>query len=281
MVDIKAIVQAAEIPSVPQILQRILMMADDPRSSAAQLEELIIQEPGLVTHLLKTVNSAFYARPNKIDSIRQTIVILGMNIVRSIASGLVMINSFDSLTGVSKKYIQAVFGHSIVSANMMNIFAGKESLSKREPLYLAGMVHDVGRLILAQYFREEYMNITKEELLPSIEKEKELFEVDHSELGCELLDEWKFPDDVISIVKCHHNPEGYGGDEKDIYYLKICSFISKRVDSLDEFLSQDKEKVEDDFLVLLDRIGWDWSMVIENKEKIFQAIDLAKLLMDQ
>ncbi len=281
MVDIKAIVQAAEIPSVPQILQRILMMADDPRASAAQLEELIIQEPGLVTHLLKMVNSAFYARPQKIDSIRHTIVILGMNTVRSIASGLVMINSFDSLTGVSKKYIQAVFGHSIVSANMMNIFAAKESLSKREPLYLAGMVHDVGRLILAQHFREEYMDVTKEEPLPSIEKEKEMFEVDHSELGSELLDEWKFPDDVISIVRCHHDPESYEGDEKDIYYLKTSAFLSKQVNGMEEFLSQDKEKVEDDFLILLDRMGWDWSMVLENKEKIFQAIDLARLLMNR
>ncbi len=60
------------------------MMAEDPRASAAQLEELIIQEPGLVTHLLKMVNSAFYARPQKIDSIRQTVVILGMNTVRSL-----------------------------------------------------------------------------------------------------------------------------------------------------------------------------------------------------
>lgn len=281
MIDIKMIVQSAEIPSVPQILQSILMMADDPRASAAQLEELIVQEPGLVTHLLKMVNSAFYARPQKIDSIRQTIVILGMNTVRSIASGLVMINSFDSLPGVSKKYVQAVFGHSIVSANMMNIFAGKESLSKREPLYLAGMVHDVGRLILAQYFREEYMNMTKEELLPSIEKEKEIFEVDHSEVGSELLDEWKFPDDVISIVRCHHNPGSYEGDEKDIYYLRTCAFLSKQTNCLEEFFSQDKEKVEDNFLLLLDRIDWDWSMVLENKEKIFQAIELAKLLMNQ
>ncbi len=281
MVDIKTIVQAAEIPSVPQILQRILMMADDPRASAAQLEELVVQEPGLVTHLLKMVNSAFYSRPQKIDSIRQTIVILGMNTVRSIASGLVMINSFDALTGVSQNYIQAVFGHSILSANMMNIFAAKESLMKREPLYLAGMVHDVGRLILAQHFRGEYMGITKEEPLPSVEKEKEMFEVNHSELGCELLDEWKFPDDVISIVRCHHDPESYKGEKKDIYYLNTCSFISKQVNCLEEFLSQDKEKVEDDFLVLLDRIGWDWSMVLENKEKIFQAIDLARLLMNR
>ncbi len=281
MVDIKAIVQAAEIPSVPQILQKILMMADDPRASVAQLEELIIQEPGLVTHLLKMVNSAFYARPTKIDSIRQTIVILGMNTVRSIASGLVMINSFDSLAGVSKKYVQAVFGHSILSANMMNIFAAKESLIKREPLYLAGMVHDVGHLILAQHFREDYMNITKEELLPSIEKEKEMFEMDHSELGCELLEEWKFPDDVISIVRCHHTPDSYEGGEKDVYYLNASAFLSRQVKGLEEFLSQDKENVEDDFLVLLDRIGWDWPMVLENKEKIFQAIDLAKMLMNQ
>ena len=239
----------------------------------------LVQEPGLVTHLLKMVNSAFYARPQKVDSIQQTIVILGMNTVRSIASGLVMINSFDNLSGVSKNYLQSIFEHSIISANMMNIFAGKESIKKREPLYLAAMVHDMGRLILAQYFGEAYMNITKEDLLPPIERENEMFEVNHSALGCELLDEWKFPDDVISIVRCHHNPETYEGDEKDIYYLRTCTFISKQVNCLEEFLSQDKEKVEDEFLLFLDRIDWDWSMVLENKEKIFQAVDLAKLLM--
>lgn len=134
MIDKKTIIQATDIPSVPEILQKILMMSQNPEASARQLEELVIQEPGLVTHLLKTVNSAFYARPKKVDSIKHTIVILGMNTVRSIASGLTMINSFDNLNGVPQEYVHSVFEHSIVSANMINIFAGKESIIKREPL---------------------------------------------------------------------------------------------------------------------------------------------------
>ncbi len=281
MIDKNSIIQSSEIPSIPEILQKILLMAEDPRVSARQLEELIIQEPGLVTHLLKTVNSAFYARPHKVDSIKHSIVILGMNSVRSICSGLMLINSFDNLSGVPKEYIQTVFMQSIVSANMMNIFAGKESLIKREPLYLAGMVNDIGHLILAQHFGEEYMSVVADDPFPSIITEKEMLEVDHSELGSALLHEWTFPDNVISLVMNHHTPETYDGDEKDIYYLKTCAFLSKQINDLDHFFSQDEEAVDDKFIGFLNKIDWNWPMLLENKDRIYQSIELARLLMSR
>lgn len=275
MLDKKTIVQSAEIPSVPEILQKILMLAEDPRASAQQLEELIIQEPGLVTHLLKMVNSAFYARAQKVDSIRQTIVILGMNTVRSIVSGLVLINSFHNLKGVPESYVHTVFQHSILCANMMNVLAGKEPVRRRDPLYLAGMVHDIGHLILGQYFKDKYMSVTHGDPFPSVDEEKNLFEMDHSELGSELLDEWKFPDDVVMMVRCHHNSGDYNVDENDISYLKACDALSERTGELDTFLSQDEARVDAVFSDLLADIGWSWPMLQENREKISQAVELA------
>jgi HD-like signal output (HDOD) protein len=281
MIDKKAIIQATEIPSIPEILQKILLIAEDPLASSRHFEQLVVQEPGLVTHLLKMVNSAFYARAEKVDSIQHAIVLLGMNTVSSIASGLILINSFHNLSGVPKEYVRTVFRHSIVSANLINVFAGKESIRKREPLYLAGMVYDIGHLILGQHFREKYMCITQDDPFPPIDEENRRFEVDHSDLGSELLNEWKFPDDVVMMVRYHHNSEDYDGDEKDISYLKACDFLSKQIDDLDSYLSRDEDQVDGMFSEVLDSIGWNWSMVQESRENIFQAIDLARGLMNR
>ena len=99
------IVEGIEIPSIPHVLRKILMLTNDPNSSSRDIEKLVLSEPGLVTHILKTVNSAFFGTPCEVRSVNHAIVLLGFSAVRSIVSGLVLIDVFHNLPGLDKKYV--------------------------------------------------------------------------------------------------------------------------------------------------------------------------------
>src|SRR5512136_1789668 len=84
-----------EMPSVPLVLMKILQILDDNTSSAQELEKLILHDPSLSARILKLANSAFYCFPNQVKTISHAIVLLGLNLVKSLAIG---VNIFDSFT---------------------------------------------------------------------------------------------------------------------------------------------------------------------------------------
>jgi HD-like signal output (HDOD) protein len=217
----RRIVEGAEIPSIPHVLQAILALTSDPASSSRELEEKILTEPGLVAHLLKTVNSAYFGLSKKVASINQTIVLLGFTSVRSIASGLILINAFNHLPRLARRYVLTIWTHSLGSAGLTRILAGPRRREKQEELFLAAMVHNVGHLVLAQYFQQKYDDLAKGDPFPSVEEERRHFGVDHPEVGAMLLEEWKFTKEIIQLVRAHHQPELFEGEAADINTLVL------------------------------------------------------------
>ncbi len=219
------IVEGAEIPSVPHVLIEILALASDPGSSGRQLEKKIETEPGLVSHLLKTVNSAYHSLPRKVTSIRHAIALLGFSTVKSIASGLALIDAFNNLSHLSQQYVITVWKQSLASAGLTKILAGSRPRDKQDELFLAAMVHNVGHLVLAEYYGSEYAALTKTNPFPSVEEERECFDVDHAEVGAAILEAWQFADEVTDLVKSHHEHGSFEGDEADILCLGVCETL--------------------------------------------------------
>ena len=275
----RTIVEGAEIPSIPHVLHAILTLTSDPASSSRELEEKILTEPGLVTHLLKTVNSAYFGLSQKVASIKQTIVLLGFTSVRSIASGLTLINAFNHLPHLTRRYVLTVWTHSLASAGLTRILARSRLQEKQDELFLAAMVHNVGHLVLAQYFQQEYDDLAKGNPFPSVEEEKKRFEVDHAEVGAILLEEWRFAEEIVHLVRAHHQPELFAGEATDINTLVLCEALSRRGAKLREFLEKNESEVEADILAMLPGLGWKWEDLQEKKEAIFQSIEVAQQII--
>ncbi|EKD41961.1 MAG: metal dependent phosphohydrolase, partial [uncultured bacterium] len=115
--DPKQIVLIADIPPIPHLLQKIMLLTDDPKTTSQKLESLVIQEPALVTKILKSVNSALYSFPSKINSVRHAMIILGFATVKSIASGLALMNAFENIPGIDKNYVLNIWRHGLKSAH--------------------------------------------------------------------------------------------------------------------------------------------------------------------
>jgi putative nucleotidyltransferase with HDIG domain len=270
------IVEGASIPSIPHALQAILDLTSDPASSGRALEEKILAEPGLVTHLLRTVNSVYYGLPRKVSSLRQAIVLLGYTSVRSMATGLILINTFNQLKQITRKYLQAVWMHSLITAGITTIIAGQRPREQKESLMLAAMVHNIGHLVLAQHFEKNYDALIHPNPFPSVEEEKNHFAVNHTEVGALLLETWKFEQKVIDLVSAHHNPQSYKGEPWLIEALILSESLARKGAGLKDYLEKDEADVDAEILAMLPELGWGWKELQEKKTAIVHSIELAR-----
>ncbi len=275
----QSMVEGAEIPSIPHVLHDILILTSDPGSSSHQLEEKILTEPGLVSHLLKAVNSAYYGLSRKVTSIRQAIVLLGFTAVKSIASGLALIDAFNNLPGLSRQYVLTVWKQSLASAGLTAILAGSRPRDKKDELFLAAMVHNVGHLVLAEYYPSEYEELTKSNPFPSVEEESQRFEVDHAEVSATLLRSWRFPEEIVHLARWHHEPDSFEGEKTDIACLGICETLPRKIENLAEFLEQKESAVEADILEMLLKLNWKWEDFQDNREAILRSIEMAQQIV--
>jgi putative nucleotidyltransferase with HDIG domain len=269
--DSKSIIQAADIPPVPHVLQQLLALADNPKTTSADLEKIVEREPALVAQLLKWVNSAFYSLPRRVSSISHAMILLGFSTVKSIASGMILIDVFDDLTGLSKDYVMSVWKHTLTGANLVKIIAKKEPMQKKDDLFLSAMIHDVGYLVMRQYFGNKYQELVHANPFPTVSDEGKSFEIDHAQIGAALLTEWKFPEPVIELVRNHHNPEPPEELVSDLNYLRACDYLAYQ-HNIEEFLSQDEDKVAPEMITMLQACGWEWADLAEQKEGIGKAI---------
>lgn len=266
------IVQSAEIPSIPHILQQILSLADSPRTSSSDLEKYVAQEPALVAQLLKWVNSAAYAVPQRVSSVTHAMIMLGFSTVKSIASGMILVNTFDDMSGLDKEFVNHVWKHTLTSAAIMKVISKAEANSKRDDYFLASMIHDVGYLVLKQYFQQKYDVLLVADPYPDIHAEREALGTDHVEVGVELLTQWKFSEVVIDMVRCHHEPESYPHNKRDVYYLRICDELAV-FDGLEDFFAIDEHDVNEEFLNDLKVVGLNWRMLKDMKADVLLAIE--------
>jgi HD-like signal output (HDOD) protein len=269
------IVEGASIPSIPHVLQSILALTSDPASSGLALEQKIMAEPGLVTHLLRSVNSAAYGLVRRVTSIRQAIVLLGYTSVRSMASGLILINTFHQLPRVTRKYLQDVWSHALTTVGLATILAANKPRGQKDALLLGAMVHNVGHLVLAQHFEKDYEDLTKSGPFPPVAEERNRFEVDHAEVGACLLENWKFEKAIVDLVLAHHEPESYKEDPGIIEILMLSQALAQKGASLKDFLILEEDHADEEILAMLSGVDLTWPELQEKSPAILKAVEEA------
>jgi HD-like signal output (HDOD) protein len=270
------IIGSADIPSIPHVLEQILAVTSDPSSSSRMLEEKILQEPGLVTHLLKTVNSAYYGFSQKIASVNQAIVLLGFSSIRSMASGLALIDAFNNLPGLNRAYVLQVWEHCLGCAGLVKELARELPRNRQDELFLSAMVHDVGHIVLAQYFSSRYDEWTSSDPFPSVQDERERFEVDHAEAGAALLGSWRFAEPVVHLVGAHHQRESFQGDPKDLILLQICDGLMRSSADLEALFAMEASQVDAWLIDSLQQLGWTWPDLRDNQDPFLRSVEMSR-----
>jgi putative nucleotidyltransferase with HDIG domain len=205
---------------VPTIILDVTKIIEDPKSSAAQLGQLISKDQGLVTKILSVANSPLYGIPRRVSTIEFAIVILGFNHIKNIVIALSMMEAFKDI-GDTKFDQKSYWEHSLLTATAAKRIADDLGFALSGEVFTAGLLHDLGIPIIYKYFNKEFKAIEKAVGAGGqnyYQAEIEALGVSHNELGELLLDRWNLPERLRNVVRHHHKPSG-ADTEKEVAAL--------------------------------------------------------------
>jgi HD-like signal output (HDOD) protein/signal transduction histidine kinase len=205
----ESIVQAIEsgkVPSPPQILLRLMQLVDDDRSSMSELAKLVEQDAGLAARVLSVANSPSLRRGRELSNLDTCLVALGTRLVRSIATCLSIQSLFNRGSGVSTPDLSLFWAHSLVVAELARSLATSFDYPHPDEAYMAGLLHDIGELILLTALGTPYSDLLggnpDEAVLQS--RETATFGVHHGEIGTWLTDKWQLDSSFADGILFHH-----------------------------------------------------------------------------
>jgi putative nucleotidyltransferase with HDIG domain len=195
------------LPSLPTVVMELLASMDQDDVNIDALSQKITQDQALTAKTLRLANSSFYGMANQVTTIHEAIVILGFRTVRSLATTAALIGSFAGRTHTSFN-VTPFWRHAIAAAVCARELAGHLNLNP-EYAYTAGLLHDIGRLVLVTQFQPNYeatMAYRVEHDCSLLEAEHAVLGIDHAVVGDVLTRHWKFPEAMQQAVARHHAP---------------------------------------------------------------------------
>ena len=210
MKQVADIVQTIDrLPPLPAIIHQALQRINDPQSSAQDVVEVIQFDQGITSQVLKVCNSAYFNLRRQVHSLKEALVLLGFNTLMQI-----MLNK--SFHGVLSRPCQgydldtgALWRHSVSCALLTEIVARRIQREPDSRLFTAGLLHDMGKVVLSAYVRETFEAIkvlVREQGYSFVAAEREVLGIDHAELGGLIAEKWEFPPSIIAAVRYHHTP---------------------------------------------------------------------------
>jgi HD-like signal output (HDOD) protein len=200
--------ECSELASLPSIFMEISEVISDPRSSAVHVADVISKDTSLSAKLLKIVNSAYYNFPSKIDTISRAVTIIGSRQLSTLALGASVVRAFQGIP-VSLIDMESFWKHSITCGISARMIAGYKNIPNTERLFVAGLLRDMGRILLYKRIPDMMSKILIQarrtrKILRSAEVETLGF--DHAYIGEILLKKWKLPLVLEQAVAHHHAP---------------------------------------------------------------------------
>ncbi len=224
--------KAKDLPTLSSIVHRLNEMIRNPNTSAADIGHLIAQDVALAGTTLKLVNSAFYGLSQKVNSVTHAIVILGFKKVKNIALAASILNAFKTPSQTGFDY-SGFWEHSIGTATASEILATALKSPYTDEAFISGLLHDQGKLILVQYFPDEFQKIRgliTGERLTMQEAEQRVLGFDHSLIGTWLAEKWKFPEHLTLAIRMHHKPLMASQHSELIHLVHTADILCRALD---------------------------------------------------
>lgn len=203
------------IPSLPTVATQLVQVLRDPDLEIGHLVELIEYDPGLTSNVLRLANSAYFAVPRTISSLRDALVRLGMNRVFQLVI----------TTAIAPFARRSVKGYDLGPGQLLEeavaVAIGAEELAKalevKPPAhtFTAGLLHDLGKILLGTFVEADALSITAlayGEQVSFEVAECRVLGTDHAEVGAALLEHWNLPGAIVEAVRWHHQPDAAPGD---------------------------------------------------------------------
>lgn len=225
------ILNAKDLPAMPHVASKVLELAGNPETTAATLQKVIEDDQAMAARILKIANSALYGCSRKIKTLTEAIVMLGFNTIRSLVVTSAARNMYlkeGKTMGLKERLL---WEHSIGCGIASRLLVTPRQPAYAEEAFLAGLMHDIGKLVLNQYAGEVFDEIVQEvynEGRQFVEVERELLGFDHTEVGAMLVTKWKLSNTLEDAIRLHHEPDSINASNEVLCYLDLANNICKR-----------------------------------------------------
>lgn len=207
---LRKISQIENIATLPDVAFRILEIVKDNSTSMEEISKIIEKDSSITTRILKISNSPVWGYPGKIDSIKRALVLLGLKQVANIVVAVSLYTAFTRLKPSEYFNRDKFWLHSAATGQIARLLTKKIGFNYQGEEFVSALIHDLGKLVLDQFFNKEFEGILKE----AQESGKQIFTVEEEVLGCNhahvsawILNRWHFPDSIVTAVQYHHNPQ--------------------------------------------------------------------------
>jgi len=208
----KKIEQIENLPTLPEVANKLLRIINDPITTAQDVANLISRDLSLTSKVLRLANSAFYGVPRTVATVHNAVVILGLKVINTMVFSITVVKLFPN-DGRSEQFPRKKFwSHSVavaVLSKMLALRMRKFSLFDPEESFCAGLIHDIGRIVMDQYLHDDFtkaLKLAKEQNITLSEAEFKVFGFTHSEAGDWLTQRWELPGDIRAPIIWHHKP---------------------------------------------------------------------------
>ncbi|MFN0146237.1 MAG: HDOD domain-containing protein [Dehalococcoidia bacterium] len=197
-----------ELPPLPAVAMKVMAMAEDDRTSALDLAQVLSTDQAMTAKLIRISNSSYYGFARRVSTVREAVLVLGFKQVRTVAVGASVMSAFQGAKRDDVFDLDLFWGHSVAVAVASEAVAKKTRTAKPEDAFTAGVLHDIGRLALRQLMPAEFrqaVEIARSGELPLHDAELETTGYSHDQVGRVLGEMWKFPTHLIDAIAGHHD----------------------------------------------------------------------------
>ncbi len=218
-------------PSMPGAAAKVLSLLDDSDASASQIEEALRYDPGLTANILKMTNSSYFGMASEVGSLKRAIVVLGIKrVVQIVIASCVNSMMSKSVMGYDLSPGE-LWTHSITVSIAAEGLVEELSLSAAGEIFTTALLHDIGKLVLGEFVKDELEEIERlaSEGLPFQEAERSVLGADHAEIGAHILRLWSFPQEIVNAVRWHHEPDGADAPSTLLDILHTADMLSMQL----------------------------------------------------
>ena len=278
----KVEVYISKMPSLPVTVTKIMEIANNPKASPADLNKVISVDPVLMGRVLKLINSAYYGLSQEITSLVRAIIMLGINTVKNLALSTAILGTLNTKKSSSALNMDGFWRHSLCVGATSKIIAKHRKVDpkRQEEYFIAGLLHDIGKIPLNNRLPEEYivaLSMSDREQLPLYQAESQSLSFNHCDAGRLIVESWRLGDDIHDAVVHHHSATDYEGEHVDVLYTVVLANYFADVYEIGFAGDRYPEKVSPE---VINYLGIDWNYLEDVEDQVNEEIDKARVFLN-